>query len=234
MASGPSRRCASWGRSWCCFAKAASWGLLDRDCPHRGADLSFGRHEPDGLRCPFHGWKFAIDGSLPRDPGRARGQPAVRPGAPAQLPGGRSAAAPCSPGWGPKMALRPLSPPLTALWRRLQPHVCLQGPVERQLAAMLSKWASIRRIPRSCTAFCRMRRWTHRRQRGRQAVSKRQRRRRRRRAVADDAHHARVRVSPTSVSSPAAVRAAPHGAAPHDEPAHACAGDQCRLPGTPS
>ena len=26
------------------------WGLLDRGCPHRGADLSFGRHEGDGLR----------------------------------------------------------------------------------------------------------------------------------------------------------------------------------------
>ncbi|MCJ0763701.1 aromatic ring-hydroxylating dioxygenase subunit alpha [Variovorax terrae] len=38
------------------------WGLLDRDCPHRGADLSFGRREADGLRCPFHGWKFAADG----------------------------------------------------------------------------------------------------------------------------------------------------------------------------
>ena len=42
------------------------WGLLDRDCAHRGADLSFGRLEPatqgGGLRCPFHGWKFAPDG----------------------------------------------------------------------------------------------------------------------------------------------------------------------------
>lgn len=38
------------------------WGLLDRDCPHRGADLSFGRDEGDGLRCPFHGWKFDVTG----------------------------------------------------------------------------------------------------------------------------------------------------------------------------
>ena len=43
-----------------------SWGLIDRACPHRGADLSFGRLDPledgGGLRCPFHGWKFAPDG----------------------------------------------------------------------------------------------------------------------------------------------------------------------------
>jgi len=38
------------------------WGLLDRDCPHRGADLAYGRHEADGIRCPFHGWKFSADG----------------------------------------------------------------------------------------------------------------------------------------------------------------------------
>ena len=38
------------------------FGLLDRDCPHRGADLAFARHEPEGIRCPFHGWKFAVDG----------------------------------------------------------------------------------------------------------------------------------------------------------------------------
>src|SRR5689334_2857585 len=35
-------------------------GLLDRDCPHRGADLAFGRLEDGGLRCPFHGWLFDV------------------------------------------------------------------------------------------------------------------------------------------------------------------------------
>lgn len=38
------------------------WGLLDRDCPHRNADLAFARHEGDGVRCPFHGWKFDATG----------------------------------------------------------------------------------------------------------------------------------------------------------------------------
>ena len=42
---------------------AGRFGLLDRPCPHRGADLAFGRCEDDGLRCPFHGWKFAVDGT---------------------------------------------------------------------------------------------------------------------------------------------------------------------------
>lgn len=37
-------------------------GLLDRDCPHRGADLAFGRLEDGGLRCAFHGWLFDATG----------------------------------------------------------------------------------------------------------------------------------------------------------------------------
>jgi phenylpropionate dioxygenase-like ring-hydroxylating dioxygenase large terminal subunit len=49
------------------------WGLLDRNCPHRGADLSFGRHEPEGLRCPFHGWKFAVDGQCLETPAEGAG-----------------------------------------------------------------------------------------------------------------------------------------------------------------
>ncbi len=49
------------------------WGLLDRDCPHRGADLSFGRHEGDGLRCPFHGWKFDATGRCLETPAEPTG-----------------------------------------------------------------------------------------------------------------------------------------------------------------
>ena len=44
-------------------------GLLDRDCPHRGADLAFGRLEDGGLRCLFHGWLFDAEGKCLDTPG---------------------------------------------------------------------------------------------------------------------------------------------------------------------
>ena len=67
MALRPLKAVTLLGQSLVLFKDASgSWGLLDRDCAHRGADLSFGRLEPvaqgGGLRCPFHGWKFATDG----------------------------------------------------------------------------------------------------------------------------------------------------------------------------
>ena len=49
------------------------FGLLDRDCPHRGADLAFGRNEGDGLRCPFHGWKFDTQGRCIETPAEPSG-----------------------------------------------------------------------------------------------------------------------------------------------------------------
>ena len=48
-----------------------SLGLLDRRCPHRGASLALGRVEADGIRCCYHGWKFAADGrclDMPAEP----------------------------------------------------------------------------------------------------------------------------------------------------------------------
>jgi len=46
-------------------------GLLANHCPHRGASLFFGRNEAAGLRCVYHGWKFATDGTcidMPNEP----------------------------------------------------------------------------------------------------------------------------------------------------------------------
>lgn len=46
-------------------------GLLQQNCPHRGASLFFGRNEERGLRCVYHGWKFDISGAcvdMPNEP----------------------------------------------------------------------------------------------------------------------------------------------------------------------
>lgn len=50
-------------------------GLLDRDCAHRGADLAFGRLEHGGLRCPFHGWLFDVEGRLREAPAEPDNSP---------------------------------------------------------------------------------------------------------------------------------------------------------------
>jgi nitrite reductase/ring-hydroxylating ferredoxin subunit len=33
------------------------------ECPHRGAPLSYGRHERGELVCAYHGWRFGMDGA---------------------------------------------------------------------------------------------------------------------------------------------------------------------------
>ncbi|MDP2358312.1 MAG: Rieske 2Fe-2S domain-containing protein [Beijerinckiaceae bacterium] len=38
-------------------------GIVEQHCPHRGANLYFGRNEECGIRCAFHGWKFDVDGN---------------------------------------------------------------------------------------------------------------------------------------------------------------------------
>lgn len=43
-------------------------GLLDEFCAHRGASLTLGRSEKCGLRCIYHGWLFAADGTVLETP----------------------------------------------------------------------------------------------------------------------------------------------------------------------
>jgi len=63
MAQRPLKAVRALGQDLILFRdEAGRWGLLDRDCPHRNADLAFARHEGDGVRCPFHGWKFDATG----------------------------------------------------------------------------------------------------------------------------------------------------------------------------
>jgi phthalate 4,5-dioxygenase len=39
-------------------------GLIGEFCPHRNASLFYGRNEECGLRCLYHGWKIASDGTV--------------------------------------------------------------------------------------------------------------------------------------------------------------------------
>jgi phenylpropionate dioxygenase-like ring-hydroxylating dioxygenase large terminal subunit len=43
-------------------------GVLDEHCCHRGASLLLGRVEECGIRCLYHGWKFAVDGTVLETP----------------------------------------------------------------------------------------------------------------------------------------------------------------------
>lgn len=43
-------------------------GVVSPRCPHRGADLFFGRNEHCGLRCVYHGWKFDVHGNCTEVP----------------------------------------------------------------------------------------------------------------------------------------------------------------------
>ena len=46
-------------------------GLIDRKCAHRCADLALGRIESGGIRCPYHGWLFGVDGRCLDQPAEA-------------------------------------------------------------------------------------------------------------------------------------------------------------------
>ncbi|SJZ52116.1 Rieske [2Fe-2S] domain-containing protein [Enhydrobacter aerosaccus] len=46
-------------------------GIVEPHCPHRAANLYYGRNEECGIRCAYHGWKFDVDGNcvdLPTSP----------------------------------------------------------------------------------------------------------------------------------------------------------------------
>ncbi len=74
MAQRPLKAVRVMGGNFVVFRDSAGhFGMLDRNCPHRGADLAFARHEGDGVRCPFHGWKFDANGTCLDTPGEPEG-----------------------------------------------------------------------------------------------------------------------------------------------------------------
>jgi 5,5'-dehydrodivanillate O-demethylase len=48
--------------------RSGGFGLLDRHCPHRRADLAIGFTEANGIRCAYHGWQYGADGACLAQP----------------------------------------------------------------------------------------------------------------------------------------------------------------------
>ena len=48
--------------------RSGTYGLIDRVCPHRRVDLSYGIPEEHGLRCMYHGWMFDETGQCIEQP----------------------------------------------------------------------------------------------------------------------------------------------------------------------
>src|SRR5260370_25361173 len=47
---------------------AGKLGLVSQRCAHRGASLAYGIPEEEGLRCPYHGWRFDRTGQCNEQP----------------------------------------------------------------------------------------------------------------------------------------------------------------------
>jgi 5,5'-dehydrodivanillate O-demethylase len=47
---------------------SGNYGLVDRRCPHRNADMSYGYVEQCGLRCSYHGWQYDPSGQCIHQP----------------------------------------------------------------------------------------------------------------------------------------------------------------------
>ncbi len=83
-AESPKKRVRVLGENLVLFRDAEGRiGLVEEQCRHRRASLYYGFVEDDGLRCPYHGWKFDVTGRCieqpfekradgPRPEGRAR------------------------------------------------------------------------------------------------------------------------------------------------------------------
>ena len=68
------------------------YGLLAEHCSHRSASLCYGRIDNDGLRCPYHGWKYDVTGKCldqPAEPPESTYKDSIQhPAYPVQEAGG--------------------------------------------------------------------------------------------------------------------------------------------------
>jgi len=92
-------------------------GIMDHACPHRCASLFYGRNESGGLRCVYHGWKYAPNGQCLERPNVAD--------VPGKLPPIKAPAYPCIERNGvvfTYMGSRATPPPVTAIEAMLLPE----------------------------------------------------------------------------------------------------------------
>ncbi len=52
---------------------SGTYGLVAEQCPHRLASLAYGSVDDEGIRCPYHGWKFDGKGKCLETPAEPRG-----------------------------------------------------------------------------------------------------------------------------------------------------------------
>jgi phthalate 4,5-dioxygenase oxygenase subunit len=69
VADGDPLRAMLFGENFVVFRSTdGTVGVLEEFCMHRRVSLALGRNEKGGLRCLFHGWKFAPDGEILETP----------------------------------------------------------------------------------------------------------------------------------------------------------------------
>lgn len=65
----PKLRVRALGEDLVLFRKTTGeLGLVEEQCVHRSASLYYGFVEEDGLRCPYHGWKYDCSGACIEQP----------------------------------------------------------------------------------------------------------------------------------------------------------------------
>ena len=65
----PSKRVRIMGEDLLVFRDGAGrYGLVEAQCRHRKTQLFFGFVEDNGIRCPYHGWKYDVGGNCIEQP----------------------------------------------------------------------------------------------------------------------------------------------------------------------
>ena len=72
------------------------YGLVGEHCPHRLASLAYGHVDKEGIRCPYHGWKFDSTGKCLEQPAEPP-EGTFKDNQTNGIPGGRNSAGCCSP-----------------------------------------------------------------------------------------------------------------------------------------